>query len=361
MLMTDNRPAHHILHADLDAFYASVEQMDNPQYRGKPVMVGGSPQSRGVVAAASYEARKYGIHSAMPTVTAIRRCPHGIVVKPRFDRYRQISDQVMAIFHDLTDLVEPLSMDEAYLDVTHVVEAGQEPRAIAEELRRRVKQEVGLNLSVGASTCKSVSKIASDLRKPNGLVVIPPGFESRFLTPLPVGKLLGIGPKSAEQLNQEMIETIGQLAAQPFDWFLRHFGKRARSIWDRAHGADQEPVHTERATKSVSAESTFPDDLSDPERLYQELADLTGRVARRLSGKELQGKTVSVKLRLSDYTTFSRQTTLPAPTHSEDVILEAAWRLLSAELAPGRAFRLLGVGISSFGRVEQLAFPLIET
>ena len=357
--MTNNGPVRHILHADLDAFYASVEQMDNPQYRGKPVMVGGSPRSRGVVAAASYEARKYGIHSAMPTVTAIRRCPHGIVVKPRFDRYHEISDQVMAIFHDLTDLVEPLSMDEAYLDVSHVVEAGQEPRSIAEELRRRVKQEVGLNLSVGASTCKSISKIASDLRKPNGLVVIPPGFESRFLTPLPVGKLAGIGPKSAEQLNKEKIETIGQLAAQPFDWFLRHFGKRAKSIWDRAHGEDQEPVHTERATKSVSAESTFPDDLSDPDRLYQELAGLTKRVARRLSGKELQGKTVSVKLRLSDYTTFSRQTTLPAPTGSGDVILEAAWRLLSAELAPGRAFRLLGVGISSFGTVEQLALPLM--
>ena len=357
--MTNNRPVRHILHADLDAFYASVEQMDNPQYRGKPVMVGGSPRSRGVVAAASYEARKYGIHSAMPTVTAIRRCPHGIVVKPRFDRYHEISDQVMAIFHDLTDLVEPLSMDEAYLDVSHVVEAGQEPRSIAEELRRRVKQEVGLNLSVGASTCKSISKIASDLRKPNGLVVIPPGFESRFLTPLPVGKLAGIGPKSAEQLNKEKIETIGQLAAQPFDWFLRHFGKRAKSIWDRANGEDQEPVHTERATKSVSAESTFPDDLSDADRLYQELAGLTKQVARRLSGKELQGKTVSVKLRLSDYTTFSRQTTLPAPTGSGDVILEAAWRLLSAELAPGRAFRLLGVGISSCGTVEQLALPLM--
>ena len=171
---------------------------------------------------------------------------------------------------------------------------------------------------------------------------------------------------SQEQLIKEKIETIGQLAAQPFDWFLRHFGKRAQSIWDRAHGEDQEPVQTQRDTKSLSAETTFPDDLSDPERLYQELADLTGRVARRLSGKELQGKTVSVKLRLSDYTTFSRQTTLPVPTRSEEIILDAAWRLLSAELSPGRAFRLIGIGLSSFGTVGkgtvvQLALPLIGT
>lgn len=349
----------HIVHADLDAFYASVEQMDNPQYRGKPVMVGGSPKSRGVVAAASYEARKFGVHSAMPTVTALRHCPHGILVKPRFDRYHEVSSQVMDIFHQLTDLVQPLSLDEAYLDVTHLVAAGQEPRAIAENLKRRVKAEVGLNLSVGASTCKSISKIASDLRKPNGLVVVPPGYESRFLAPLPVGKLSGIGPKSVEQLHRENIQTIGQLATQPFDWFLRHFGKRAMSVRNRARGEDQEPVHIDRPTKSVSAEETFPNDLSNPEALHEELAGLASRVARHLAKKELRGKTVWVKLRLADFTTFTRQTTLPTPTRSEDIILETAWKLLSAEMTPDRAFRLLGVGISSFGEVEQLALPLV--
>ena len=349
----------HIVHADLDAFYASVEQMDNPHYRGRPVMVGGSPSSRGVVAAASYEARNYGVHSAMPTATAIRHCPHGIVVKPRFDRYREGSGQVMAIFHQLTELVEPLSLDEAYLDVTHLVEAGQKPLVIAESLKRRVKEEVGLNLSVGTSTGKSISKIASDLRKPNGLVVVPPGYESRFLAPLPVGKLSGIGPKSVERLRRDNIVTIGQLAAQPFEWYLRHFGKRAKSVWNRARGEDQDPVHTHRPTKSLSSESTFPNDLSNPDTLYQELAGLSSRVARNLAEKELQGKTVSVKLRLSDFTTFTRQTTLPAPTSSEEIILEIAWKLLSTELVPGRAFRLLGVGISSFGEVEQLALPLL--
>ena len=349
----------HIVHADLDAFYASVEQMDNPKYRGRPVMVGGSPSSRGVVAAASYEARKYGVHSAMPTATAIRHCPHGIVIKPRFDRYREVSGQVMAIFHQMTELVEPLSLDEAYLDVTHLVEAGQKPRVIAENLKLRVKEEVGLNLSVGASTGKSISKIASDLQKPNGLVVVPPGYESRFLAPLPAGKLSGIGPKSVELLRRDNIETIGQLAAQPFDWYLRHFGKRARSVWNRARGEDQEPVHIHRLTKSLSSEITFPNDLNNPNSLYQELAELSGRVARHLAEKELHGKTVLVKLRLSDFTTFTRQTTLTAPTRSETIILETAWKLLSPELAPDRAFRLLGVGISSFREVEQLALPLL--
>ena len=348
----------YIVHADLDAFYASVEQLDNPALRGRPVMVGGSPRARGVVAAASYEARKYGVHSAMPMITAVRHCPQGIVVRPRFDRYREVSARVMDIFHDLTDLVEPLSLDEAYLDVTQVVAAGQELRAVAQHLKQRVKDEVGLALSVGASTCKSVAKIASDLEKPDGLVVVPPGWEREFLAPLPVGKLAGIGPKSAELLRQERIDTVGRLAAQPFDWFQRRFGKRAGSLWARARGEDREPVCPQRATKSVSAETTFPSDLPDPHDLYQELTGLSRRVARHLEEKGLRGKTVAVKIRLADFTTFTRQTTLPAPTRSEDGIRDTAWKLLSPELTPGRAFRLLGVGVSSFSQVEQLALPL---
>ena len=264
----------------------------------------------------------------------------------------------MDIFHDLTDLVEPLSLDEAYLDVTQLVAAGRELRAVAEQLKRRVKEEVGLVVSVGASTCKSVSKIASDLQKPNGLVIIPPGHESRFLAPLPVGKLVGIGPKSVEQLLRQKIETIGELAAQPLDWFNSRFGKRALSIRAKALGEDRDPVRTERNTKSVSAETTFPQDLSDTDELYQQIARLSGRVAHHLAEKGIQGKTVWVKLRLADYTTFTRQTTLPALTRSEDTILETAWRLLSAEFAPDRAFRLLGVGVSSFSEVEQLELPL---
>ena len=238
----ENQPfVRHILHADLDAFYASVEQLDNPQYRGRPVLVGGSPQSRGVVAAASYEARRFGVHSAMPMSTAVRHCPQGVIVRPRFDRYREMSGRVMAIFRELTDLVEPLSLDEAYLDVTEVVVAGRQPNVIAQDLKRRVKQDVGLNVSVGAASSKSVAKIASDLRKPDGLVVIPPGDEAGFLAPLPVGKLSGIGPKAVELLHRDGVETIGQLAEQPLDWFTGVFGKRAAPVRAKARGEDQEP------------------------------------------------------------------------------------------------------------------------
>ena len=350
----------HILHADLDAFYAAVEQLDRPDLRGKPVLVGGRPEERGVVATASYEARKYGVHSAMPMSVAARLCPEGIIVPPRFDRYSEVSGQVMAIFHDLTDLVEPLSLDEAYLDITAVVAAGVTPLAVALDLKRRVQAETGLTLSVGVATIKSVAKIASDLNKPDGLVAVPPGEESGFLDPLPVGKQWGIGPKTADRLREEGIETIGQLAHQPLDWFVRRFGKRGGSIHARALGKDQEPVQTERVTKSVSAETTFASDISDPERLCAELARLAGNVARHLDRKDLQGRTVTVKLRLADFTTFTRQTTLPVVTHSESTILEKAWRLLSSELTPGRAFRLLGVGVSTLGEAPQLQLPLLE-
>ncbi len=350
-----------IIHADLDAFYAAVEQLDNPELRGQSVLVGGSPRSRGVVATASYEARGFGVHSAMPMATAVRRCPRGIVVRPRFDRYREMSRRVMDIFHDLTDLVEPLSLDEAYLDITEVVAAGPTPLGVAIDLKRQVKEEIGLNLSVGVGTAKSIAKIASDLQKPDGLVVVAPGQEREFLAPLPVGKLWGIGPKTAERLRRDGVKTIEDLSGQPADWFAKQFGKRADSLRAKALGQDNDPVRTERSPKSVSAETTFPADLDTPEGLRSELAGLAANVARHMERKELQGRTITVKLRLSDYTTLNRRTTLPDPTAEEGVILETAWRLLLAELLPGRAFRLLGVGVSTFGeapeRVRQLALP----
>ena len=350
----------HILHADMDAFYAAVEQLDRPELRGKPVLVGGRPEERGVVATASYEARRYGAHSAMPMATAVRLCPNAIIVPARFDRYRQVSSIVMAIFQDLTELVEPLSLDEAYLDVTSVVESGREPSDVAVQLKQRVLDATGLRLSVGVATTKSVAKIASDLEKPDGLVVVPPGTEREFLAPLSVARLAGIGPKSAARLSQGGIETVGQLADQTLEWCMAHFGKRGESIRARALGQDQEPVHTERETKSVSAETTFATDISDPDRVYSELARLATTVARRLQDKQLLGRTITVKLRLPDFTTLTRQDTLPAPTDSEAAIVEQAWDLLSHELAPGRALRLLGVGVSSFGTPQQLPLPLFD-
>ena len=351
----------HIIHADLDAFYATVEQLDNPELLGKPVLVGGRPENRGVVATASYEARTFGVRSAMPMRTAVRLCPQGIIIPPRFTRYRDMSRQVMNIFRDFTEIVEPLSLDEAYLDISEAVDEaqGRWPLGVALELKRRVKEETGLTVSVGVSVSKSVSKIASDLDKPDGLVVVPPGEQAGFLAPLPVGKLWGIGPKTAERLHAAGVTTIGKLAEQSPDWFSRMFGQRANAVRLRAAGLDDEPVHTERETKSVSSETTFPDDLGDAAELRRVLEELADSVTGSLEGKALQGRTVTVKMRLADFTTFSRQTTLPTPSNDAAPIKDTAWRLLSAELTPGRSFRLLGVGVSNFVDAdEQRQLPL---
>ena len=337
----------HIIHADLDAFYAAVEQLDNSELRGKAVMVGGRPDGRGVVATASYEARRFGVHSAMPMATAVRHCPEGIIVRPRFDRYREVSAQVMDVFRSITPIIQPQSLDEAYLDITEAT-GERLPLAIAIDVKERIRQEVGLTISVGLGTGKCVAKIASDLQKPDGLVVVPVGEEAAFLAPLEVGKLVGVGPKSAARLRDDGIHTIGQLAAMPDDWFGRRFGKRGAGIRNRARGIDDEPVQTSRETKSISSETTFPQDLSEVADLLPVVERLSGSVADSLARKGFVGRTVTVKIRLSDYTTFTRQTTLPEATNDDATIAATAWMLLERELTPGRAFRLLGVGISGF-------------
>ena len=338
----------HILHADLDAFYAAVEQLDNPDLVGKPILVGGRPENRGVVATASYEARQFGVHSAMPMRTAIQRCPEGIIVAPRFTRYREKSSEVMAIFRDLTDSVEPLSLDEAYLDITSVVESGEKPLAVALDLKSRIFNETGLRVSVGVGTCKTVAKIGSDLDKPDGLVVIQPGEEAKFLAPLSVGKLWGIGPKTAQRLHQEGIKTIGDLAEKPLEWFAKIFGKRASNLRGKAMGMDNEALQTGGSAKSISSESTFAEDLGDATELRYILERKAVAVAHQLDRKGLKGRTVKVKLRLANFTTFTRQLTLPYLTNDEEEIKSASWKLLEAELEPGRTFRLLGVGMASF-------------
>ena len=338
----------HILHADLDAFYASVEQLDNPELRGKPVVVGGSPTTRGVVAAASYEAREFGVRSAMPMHTAMQRCPQAVRVSPRFDRYHEASGQVMEVFRDITLLIEPLSLDEAFLDVTDRVGPDVSPESIAAGLRQRVADEIGLTISVGVATSKSVAKIASDMDKPDGLTVVPPGTERDFLAPLPVRKLWGIGPKASERLVAEGIETIGDLARMPEEWFAAWFGKNGPTMRGLALGHDDRPVVVSRETKSVSAETTLPQDTGSPDMLHELIARLSQRVASQLAGADLKGRTVKLKLRLSDYTTFTRQSTLSQPEDSADVISAIASSLLERELHPGRQFRLIGVGVSGF-------------
>ena len=343
----------HILHADFDAFYASVEQLDNPELRGKPVVVGGSAEGRGVVASASYEAREFGVRSAMPMRTAQRLCPHAIRVGARFDRYREISQRVLSIFRDLTPLVEPLSLDEAYLDVTSIVARDRPPADIAAGLKRRVKHELGLTISVGVATSKSIAKIASDMDKPDGLTVVAPGDEKAFLAPLPIRDLWGVGPKTAERLNSEGIETIGDIARQDEDWLRERFGKHGAQMQKLALGQDNSPVVVRRETKSVSAETTFAQDIGEPEALLEVVNRLSQRVSHQLRRKQLQGRTVKLKLRLSDFTTFTRQKTLPYAVQSADDLSQSASELLRAELYGRRRFRLVGVGVSGFEQSEE--------
>ena len=340
----------HILHADLDAFYTSVEQLDDPRLRGKPVVVGGSAEGRGVVASASYEARRFGVRSAMPMRTALQKCPQAIRVGARFDRYGEVSSQVMAIFREITPLVEHLSLDEAYLDVTDVVTSDCGPNQIAGGLKDRIKAELGLTISVGVGTSKSVAKIASDMDKPDGLVIVPPGTERRFLAPLPVAALWGIGPKTAERLAAEGIRTIGDLAFQIEEWFLTSFGRTGPHLRQLALGQDDRPVVIHRERKSVSAETTLERDTDDPEFLLDLIDWLSQRVADDLDRRDLQGRTIRIKLRLADFTTFTRQRSLAEPIGSPDSIADTAASLLRAELRPGRLFRLVGVGVSGFDR-----------
>jgi DNA polymerase-4 len=343
----------HILHADFDAFYASVEQRDNPELRGKPVVVGGSPEGRGVVASASYESRRFGVRSAMPMRTAFQRCPQTIRIAPRFELYGQVSRQLMAILREMADLVEPLSLDEAYMDVTGSVAPDRPPGMIATELRARVRAELGLTISVGVATSKSVAKIASDMNKPDGMTVVPPDTEREFLAPLGVEKLWGIGPKTAARLKGEGINTIGELASRPAEWWLARFGRTGPHLRRLTLGEDDSPVVEDRERKSVSAETTLAHDTGDPDILLELTDRLSQRVAHHLTRNELRGRTVKLKLRLSDFTTFTRQTTVAEPVASPGDIARAAGELLRRELEPGRRFRLVGVGVSGFERPEE--------
>lgn len=345
----------HIIHADLDAFYAAVEQLDNPELRCLPVLVGGPAEKRGVVATASYEARNFGIHSAMPMAIAKRLCPHAIIKPPRFDRYRELSTCVMQIFSELTPMVEPMSLDEAYLDITESVYQGQKPLQIGIDLKNKIMTSTGLVISIGIGTNKSISKIASDLGKPDGLVIVSAGNEANFLSPLPVRRLPGIGPKTMSRLKDDGIFTIGQLAALEPHWFLRKFGKRGLDIRAKAHGQDNEVIHTTRLSKSISAETTFPEDLDNPEIIQLDLFKLIDKVTNQLTRRNLLCKTITIKMRLSDFTTFTRQSTFDRATRSREELIHSAVNLLKKEMQPDRSFRLIGFGVSNLKAEEQLS------
>jgi len=345
-----HRPLRKIIHVDMDAFYASVEQRDDPSLRGKPLAVGGG--HRGVVMAASYEARKYGVRSAMPAVVAKRRCPELIFVKTRFDVYRSVSQQIRAIFLDYTDLVEPLSLDEAYLDVTQDRRALGSARAVAEDIRRRIREETGLTASAGVSYCKFIAKLASDHRKPDGLCVITPERGPDFVASLPVARFHGIGPVTATKMEQLGIVTGADLRDWSMPALQAHFGSSADWYWRICRGIDDREVKPDRPYKSVSAERTFDEDLTDAERLSAELARIAGYAWDRVKRAEVIGRTVTLKVKFGDFTIITRSKSFTGPVPDLDAFATAGQALLAALHPLPKGIRLLGLGLHNLTEID---------
>ena len=343
-----------ILHVDMDAFYASVEQRDNPELRGKPVVVGGG-SNRGVVAAASYEVRKFGVRSAMPMSEATRRCPHLIRVTPRMSHYKQVSTEVFDVFREYTPLVEGLSLDEAFLDVTASRALHGSGPHIARAIKNAIRQKTKLTASVGVAESKLVAKIASDLDKPDGLVVVTADNCRATLDPLPVQVIPGIGRQTLAKLHDVNIQTIADLRTAPDQALEPIFGRFTQRTRDRAAGIDNRPVVADREEKSISAEETFDVDLSDRSVMDRELLALSETTAKRLRKSNLQAGTIQVKIRQSDFQTFTRQKSLQPPTNNTEQIFGTARELLTTWLEgnPDARIRLLGVGSSKLSPAEQ--------
>src|SRR5208283_2366547 len=353
-----------ILHCDMDAFYASVEERDRPELVGKPVIVGGSPEKRGVVSAANYVARKYGVHSAMPSATAHRLCPHGIYLPPRIDYYAEVSRHIRDIFERFTPLVEPLSLDEAFLDVTGSEGLFGPAVEIARQIKQLVRAEIRLVVSVGVAPNKFLAKIASDLKKPDALVVVEPGHEQEFLDPLPVERLWGVGKQSSKVFERMGIRTIGQLRQWPLDVLQARFGSSGEHLWNLAHGRDDRPVVPEREAKSISHETTFEHDIADMDVLRAWLVDLVEQVGCRMRRHGLRGRTVHLKVRFADFSLITRSQTLPEPTDITDELWRTADELLCQRLPAGHLpVRLLGMGVSGLddsGTVQGMLFDREE-
>ncbi len=338
----------------MDAFYASVEQRDNPEFRGKPVVVGGTG-NRGVVAAASYESRRFGIRSAMPMAEARRRCDHLVQVRPRFDVYKHVSKQVFGVFREFTPIIEGLSLDEAFLDVTASLRLFGSGRDMAVRIKERIREETGLAASVGVAANKLVAKIASDLDKPDGLVVVGADDLERTLDPLPAAVIPGIGRETLQRLKRHGIDTVGDLRLAETHVLESVFGRFAEKTRQRAAGIDDRPVVPSRAEKSISAEETYDEDIQDIDALNTRLMMLAERTAGRLRKAGLMAGTVQVKIRRADFTTYTRQKSLGQPVNGTDDIYAVARSLLAAWLAeqPGAAVRLLGVGGSQLAPATQ--------
>lgn len=339
-----------ILHCDMDAFYASVEERDRPELSGKPVIVGGAPERRGVVAAANYVARRYGVHSAMPATTARRLCPDAIFLPSRISYYADISGQIREIFGRFTPIIEPLSLDEAFLDVTGSERLFGPAVQIGRQIKRAVQAETGLVVSVGIAPNKFLAKIASDLKKPDGFVVVQPDQIQAFLDPLPVERLWGVGRQSSKGFHRLGIRTIGQLRQCSLEAIGRQFGANGEHLWQLAHGIDDRLVVPEREAKSISHETTFEQDIDDPEVLRAWLLNLTEQVAWRLRRHRLRGRTVQLKIRFADFATITRSHTLAEPTDITDELWQVADEILCHRLPPNHLpVRLLGLGVGGLG------------
>jgi DNA polymerase IV len=349
-----------IIHIDMDAFYASVEQRDNPELRGKPVAVGGS-RERGVVAAASYEARKFGVHSAMPSVSAKRKCPDLIFVKPRFDAYKAVSLQIREIFSEYAPLVEPLSLDEAYLDVTENLKGIASATEIAKEIRAEIRSETSLTASAGVSYNKFLAKLASDHRKPDGLFVITPKMGPAFVEALPVGKFHGVGPATTAKMNRLGIETGLDLRAQTISFLQQHFGKSGPYFYWIARGIDDRPVRADRIRKSIGAENTFSVDLFTFEAAQNELLPIIDKVWRHCESSSARGRTVTLKIKYTDFQQITRSLTLPRMIEERTALGQICLDLLRAQFPVRKGIRLMGVSLSTFtpsGAIDAEQLPL---
>lgn len=335
---------------DMDAFFASVEQLDNPEYRGKPVIVGSDPKGgkgRGVVSTCSYEARKFGIHSAMPISIAYRKCPKGIFVRPNMYRYSEESDKVMDILEQFTPDIEPISIDEAFLDITGSYKLFGSPEITCKKIRSAITEVTGLTASLGMAPNMMTAKIASDIQKPNGLVIVSPGGLISFLHPLPVNKIWGIGPKTHDALRKLGITTVGELADYNKADIINHFGKGGEHIWDLANGIDPRHIETDHETKSISNEYTFDSDTKDLHIIEDTLMYLSGKVSRRLRGQKFRCRTITLKIRFDDFTTFTRSITLDEPTNFVRDIYNNCIKHISVFDLKKKAVRLIGVKSSN--------------
>jgi DNA polymerase-4 len=347
----------------MDAYFAAVEQRDFPQLRGKPVIVGGDPGSRGVVATASYEARKYGIHSAMASATALRLCPQAIFVKPRFSVYKKVSGEIRAIFYEYTDLVEPLSLDEAFLDVTENKKEISSATIIAREILDSIYKKTGLTASAGVAPNKFVAKIASDIQKPSGLTVISPEKVEKFIAELPIGKFYGVGKKTEEKMKKLGIYTGKQLRQWPLEELIRHFGKAGHYFYQVARGIDKRPVMPHRERKSIGVENTFRKDLRNRNEYLAELNKISAELAKRIKAKNSGGYTLTLKLKDNNFRVSSKQHTFSHIIMDADEIYSIAQRLLNELLPRPRPVRLLGLSVHNLltneddKEFEQLELP----